>query len=129
MAAGLRFPVVHLPHAGTAVDAPSELGSGYACKSHLSKVSLHPSILKNPYKFLRFSRAKRAGGFAADLGRFGETTLPFFRSERTPYPSSAFSVNSVVKLLLFRQSQTPPPSTSRMPVAQTDQAVRLEAPE
>jgi hypothetical protein len=61
-----------------------------SCKSHLSKVFPHPSILKNPYKFLRFSRAKRAGGFAADLGRFGETTLPFFRlalTEQRP-PSS-----------------------------------------
>jgi hypothetical protein len=26
------------------------------------------------------------GGFAADLGRFGETTLPFYRWARTPYP-------------------------------------------
>ena len=66
---------------------PSELGSGYACKSHLSKVSLHPSILKNYFKSLRFSRAKRAGGFAADLGRFGETTLPFFSMGADALPS------------------------------------------
>ena len=57
-------------------------------------VLLHPSILKNSFKSLRFSRAKQAGGFAADLGRFGETTLPFFRlaltEQRTPVFLRAF---------------------------------------
>ena len=46
---------------------------------HQPKIFLHPSDFKNFFKSLRYSRAKRVGGFAADLGRFGETTLPFYR--------------------------------------------------
>ena len=82
MAAVLWFPIVHLPLAGTTVDAPPSLAA-VACKTSLSKNSFHPSLLKNPFKFWRFSRTKRVGGFASDVGRFGKTTLPCFRSALT----------------------------------------------